>query len=132
MIYLDTSVALAALLSEDVLPPPTLWAAPLFSSRLLEYELWTRLHSKGLSNAHSESARDILSRVNIIEMSPDVLERVLEPFPIRVRTLDAIHLSTFNFLHRHRVKLKLATYDQRMKEAALSLGWSILDLPLSA
>lgn len=41
MIYLDSSVALAHLLVEDRVPPAALWAEPLVSSRLLEYELWT-------------------------------------------------------------------------------------------
>lgn len=36
MIYLDTSVALAHLLSEDRRPPDELWAEELVTSRLLE------------------------------------------------------------------------------------------------
>ena len=47
MIYLDTSVAVAHLLAEDRHPPDALWSHPLASSRLLEYELWTRLHGRG-------------------------------------------------------------------------------------
>jgi len=39
VIYLDTSVALAQLLSEDRLPPDRLWSETLVSSRLLEYEI---------------------------------------------------------------------------------------------
>ena len=48
MIYLDTSVALAHLLAEDVIPNATLWSETLVSSRLLEYELWTRVHARRL------------------------------------------------------------------------------------
>ena len=42
MIYLDTSVALAELFAEDQKAPEELWSELLVSSRLLEYELWTR------------------------------------------------------------------------------------------
>ncbi len=48
MIYLDTSVALAHVLVEDRTPPASLWQEPLVSSRLIEYELWTRIHAKRL------------------------------------------------------------------------------------
>ncbi len=45
MIYVDTSVVLAHLLTEDRSPPASFWQGNLVSSRLLEYEVWTRLHS---------------------------------------------------------------------------------------
>ena len=48
MISLDTSVALAYLLVEDHQPPDTLWEETLISRRLLEYEIWTSLHGRGL------------------------------------------------------------------------------------
>jgi hypothetical protein len=50
--YLDSSVALAHLLVEDRVPPAALWAEPLVSSRLLEYELWTRIHARRLGGSH--------------------------------------------------------------------------------
>ena len=52
MVYLDTSVALAHLMAEDRLPDDALWDEPLVSSRLLEYEIWTRLHARQLSATH--------------------------------------------------------------------------------
>ncbi len=45
MTYLDASVALAHLLAEDRVPPERLWQENLISSRLLEYEIWTRIHA---------------------------------------------------------------------------------------
>jgi len=38
MTYVETSVILAQLLAEDRYPPESLWADPLVSSRLTEYE----------------------------------------------------------------------------------------------
>jgi hypothetical protein len=47
LIYLDSSVALAQLLGGDMRLPPRLWGEDLVSSRLLEYEFWTRANAVG-------------------------------------------------------------------------------------
>ncbi len=122
MIYLDTSVALAHLLVEDRKPAETLWAAPLIASRLLEYEIWNRLNARGLSSTHGEAARDLIGRVAFVELSTVVLARALEPFPVAVRTLDALHLASIEFLRERRQIVELATYDERMLAAARALG----------
>jgi len=54
VIYVDTSVALAQLLAEDRRPPASLWNETLVASRLLEYELWTRLHARKLAGFRSQ------------------------------------------------------------------------------
>ncbi|HEX9146519.1 MAG TPA: PIN domain-containing protein, partial [Candidatus Binatia bacterium] len=90
MIYLDTSVALAQLLAEDRVPPERLWQQPLISSRLIEYEIWTRIHALKLAPSHADEVRSLLSRLALIELAPPVLARALEPFPKPVRTLDAL------------------------------------------
>ena len=51
MIYLDTSVALAHLLGETRVPQPSLWNEALIASRLLEYEIWARVHAQ-IGRAH--------------------------------------------------------------------------------
>ena len=61
MIYLDTSVVLAQLLAEDHRPPAALWSETLVSSRLMEYEIWTRLHARTLADSHGEAARRLQS-----------------------------------------------------------------------
>lgn len=103
MIYLDTSVALAQLLSVDRIPPPALWQSTLVSSRLLQYELWTRLNARGLASSHGEDLRRLLARVNFVELVAPVLARALEPFPKPVRTLDALHLASMDFLRASRL-----------------------------
>jgi predicted nucleic acid-binding protein len=121
VIYLDTSVALAQLLSEDRLPPAGLWNEPLASSRLLEYEIWTRIHARRLLRSHGDAVRALLGRVALIELAPPVLTRALEPFPRPVRTLDALHLATVEFLRRQGQAVKLASYDHRLVSAARGL-----------
>lgn len=122
MIYLDTSVALAQLLAEDRCPPPSLWREPLISSRLLEYEVWTRIHARRLAASHAEPARLLLGRIALIELAPPVLARALEPFSVPVRTLDALHLASMEFLRGQGQTVRLASYDDRMIAAASRLG----------
>jgi uncharacterized protein len=69
VIYLDSSVALAHLLVEDQAPPEDVWRQPVISSRLLEYEVWNRLHARGLGRSHEEEARALITRLALIELS---------------------------------------------------------------
>lgn len=128
MIYLDTSVALAHLLTEDRSPPDALWQQPLVSSRLFEYEVWNRIHARGLSRSHAEEVRALIGRVALIEMAPPVLARALEPFPVPVRTLDALHLASMEFLRARRQTLELASYDDRLVAAARALDVPLYEL----
>ena len=127
MIYLDTSVAMAHLLGEDRRPSDTLWQQLLVSSRLLEYELWVRIQARGLSGSHAERVRETLERVGLVELEPHVLARVLEPFPAPVRTLDALHLATVEFLRSQGQAISLASYDQRLNTAARALQIPLFD-----
>ena len=129
MIYLDTSVPLAQLLAEDRKPPADLWKEPLLSSRLLEYEVWCRLHAHHLEASHGEAARQLLGRISFLELSPETLGRALDPFPEPVRTLDALHLASIEFLRGRRLDVRLATYDRRMTTTAGSMAISLVPLP---
>ncbi len=125
MIYLDTSVALAHLLSEDRIPSYDLWKQSLVSSRLLEYELWTRIHARKLGESHGEHVRTLLGHVALMELVPSTLARAMEPFPVPVRTLDALHLASIDFLQKRSQKLSLATYDERLSTVAKAMGIEI-------
>lgn len=121
MIYLDASVALAQIFAEDRTPPADLWDEPLASSRLLHYEVWSRVHARRLA-AHAAAVRDVLDAVAVVELTPLVLARAVEPFPAPVRTLDALHLATIEFLRGQGQRIELATYDGRLLAAARALG----------
>lgn len=118
MIYLDTSVVLAQLLAADRCPPEALWNDVLVSSRLLQYEVWTRIHAGNLAKSHESEVRALLARLAFVELSGPVLARALDPFPRKVRTLDALHLSTLEFLRGQGQVVQLASYDDRMIEVA--------------
>ena len=128
MIYLDTSVALAHLLAEDRVPPDRLWQEPLISSRLIEYEIWTRIHARKLTRSHADEVRSLLSRLALIELAPPVLARALEPFPKPVRTLDALHLASMEFLRKQGQSVTLASYDERLISGARALRFPLYKL----
>jgi hypothetical protein len=121
VIYLDSSVALAHLLAEDRSPPEAMWREPLVASRLLEYEVWNRIHARQLGRSHGDEARALIGRLALIELAAPVLARALEPFPTPVRTLDALHLASIEFLRSRNQTVALASYDARQLAAARAL-----------
>lgn len=127
MIYLDTSVVLARLFAEDRSPPDAFWSQAFVASRLLEFEVFKRVHARGAASTHGGDARRLVDRVNLLEMSADVLGRALLPFPQPVRTLDALHLATMVFLRSRGLVPALATYDQRLATAAVGEGFALAD-----
>jgi uncharacterized protein len=128
VIYVDTSVALAHLLAQDRTPRAALWREPLVSSRLLTYEVWNRIHARRLARALADDVGDLLGRFAFLELTPPVLARALQPFPMPVRTLDALHLASMVFLAEQGQDIRLATYDAQMREVAGALGLRRYDL----
>ena len=127
MIYLDSSVALARLLFEPRSPAAPFWQERLVSSRLLEYEVWNRVHAYGLTGSHANQAAVLLMGIEMVEMHRPVLERALQPLPLSLRTLDALHLATMDFLSNRGEALEIASYDNRLLAGAQALG-----IPLAA
>jgi hypothetical protein len=59
-----------------------------------------------------------LARLSWVEMRPEVLTRATLPFPLPLRTPDALHLASMTFLREHGYDVSLATYDARLARAA--------------
>jgi hypothetical protein len=125
VIYLDSSVALAHLLAEDLFPAEDLWRQQLVSSRLLECEVWNRIHARRLDRSHGDAVRALIGNVALLELAPQVLVRALDPFPIPVRTLDALHLASIEFLRQRQQQVELASYDERLIAGARALDISL-------
>ncbi len=128
MTYVDTSVALSQLFAEDIRPSPSLWAQPLIASRLLEYEVWTRLNARGLSDSHGDWARQLVGGIALVELMPPILERALDPFPMPVRTLDALHLATMHHLRINGQRIELASYDRQMNQVAEAMDFPLVSV----
>jgi uncharacterized protein len=129
VIYIDTSVALAHLLSEDRRPPEKLWEQDLVASRLMEYELWVRINARELTRSHGDLVRLLLARVAFVEMDARVLGRACHPFPMPVRTVDALHLATAAFLRERGHAVEMASYDLRLCKGAEAMGIPLLEMP---
>ncbi|MEX2182513.1 MAG: PIN domain-containing protein [Gemmatimonadaceae bacterium] len=125
---MDSSVALASLFAETTRPPAEFWDRALCSSRLLEYELWTVVNGRGRNRELGDAVVELLSRIGLFELGGEVLDRVLEPFPSPVRTLDAIHLATADFARQQGPRVEFASYDQRQLEVARKLGFDTVVL----
>ena len=89
------------------------------------------MQARGLTGTQVDPARELLARIAMIELSPLVLARASEPFPQPVRTLDALHLASLEWLLQCRLEPALASYDQRMVAAARSIGIPIRELGLT-
>ncbi len=125
MTYIDSSVALAYVLVETRMPSQAFWNSTLVSSRLLAYEVWNRLQKGALTRAMDQGARALLSGIALVDLSEPVLARALEPWPTPVRTLDALHLATVDYLGGRGEAVELASYDNRLLAAARALGIAI-------
>lgn len=122
MIYVDSSVALAKLLAEKRRVPDSFWDLDLVSSRLLEYEVWNRVHARRLAEALGQQTAALFQRIRIVELSPEALARALEPFQIPLRTLDTLHVATIEYLRRVGQDVRLASFDERMLASARALN----------
>lgn len=127
-VYLDTSVALAHLLSEDQAPPEGLWGEALVSSRLLEYEMRTRLRAMGLEASHGALARELLFHIALLELVRPVIGRDATGMPAKLRTLDALHLASMGFLREQGAEAALASYEVRLNTAAEAMGFELYPL----
>lgn len=125
MIYLDSSILLARLFTEAVSPSERFWSQPFTSSRLLEYDVMSRINLRADATRLTESGRAIMDRVQLIELSPVVLARALAPYPVQVKTLDGLHLATMDYLRANGQSVRLASYDKRLIAAAHTLGIAI-------
>jgi predicted nucleic acid-binding protein len=87
--------------------------------------MYTRIHVRRPDLAGSPSLRALLAGTALIELSGPVLARALQPWPVPLRTLDALHLATAEYLRRQEEQVELASYDNRLLDAAHAIGLPI-------
>jgi predicted nucleic acid-binding protein len=121
VIYLDSSIVLAHVFAEPQSMPDSLWRDEIVSSRLLEYEVWNRVHGRKVPQAHA-MVRTLIDRIGFFELDRSHLACALEPFPVHVRSLDSLHLATIEYVRGRGHDVELASFDRRMIEAARALG----------
>jgi predicted nucleic acid-binding protein len=94
---------------------------PLVASALARSEVNRSV--LGLGERFHRRAADVLSRIDLVRVSNQVLETAGRLEPATVRTLDAIHLATAGLFDA--TLSGVITYDDRMAGAAQSYGWTV-------
>jgi predicted nucleic acid-binding protein len=128
VIYLDSSVVLARLFAEVRSLPDSVFQSSPVSSRLLEYEVWNRIHARHLTRSLDQQTRDLIGRIALTDLIPAVLSRALEPFPTPVRTLDALHLASMAYLREQGQEIALASFDKGLNAGARALGIPLYEM----
>jgi uncharacterized protein len=127
LIYLDTSAVVKLFIDEPETPNLRKWlvkqAEPrLVSSALLGVEL-IRVLSLMDPDMVGAAEQFLASDVDIVEVTPTVLSGATYVSPPRVRTLDAIHLTTA--LDLAEVLDVLLSYDKVLLDAARGHGLTV-------
>lgn len=91
---------------------------PLTSSALARTEVLRALLDEG--EAGLARGREVLGRLNLVRVNDRVLNAAGALLPSELRSLDAIHLATA--LQLGEDGYQLVTYDERMAQAARTLG----------
>jgi predicted nucleic acid-binding protein len=133
-VYLDSSVVLRVVLGEK--------------DRLVE---WSRISEAVTSEITRVECLRILDRMRIdrivddrelvrrrgttlgmltsfetVRLNRSVLDRAADPFPTRIRTLDAVHLATALIARPRFPALRFATHDADLGAAAVAEGFLVL------
>lgn len=122
--YVDSSAIVKLVASESETPALSKFLAnrrPLISSALATTEVHRAVLPLGES--FLRQATDVLSRIELVRVSNEVLEDAGRLKPTSLRSLDAIHLATAALFGN--TLSGLITYDGRMLGAAESFGWSV-------
>ena len=86
----------------------------------VEFDVLNRLRARGATAKHGNDARQLVDRINLVEISGQVLSRAFLPLTLPMNTLDALHLATMAFLREQGLTPAPATCDQRMVAACSS------------
>ncbi|RRD49412.1 type II toxin-antitoxin system VapC family toxin [Arachnia propionica] len=124
LVYLDSSVALRAILNVPQRPRLLRWLESpdrfLVSSRLLRTEIIRTLRRDGRPLVE---AQPLLARVGLWDISRET-HVLAEAIGRHVKTLDALHLATAVLVGQ---PITIATHDARMAAAAEYLGLPTID-----
>ena len=132
--YLDASVILRRALGQ---PDPLAWddVNAMVTSSLTRVECLRTVDRLRVQRAVDEISqlrtREVLYRIfesySVIEVGATVLERAAMPFPVPIKTLDAIHLaSALLFQEASGEPIRLATHDRALAQAGRAMGFEVV------
>ena len=133
--YIETSALLAALLDKDRGAKRSLRAATLrIASSLTIVEARRALvRARTTGRIDDKQARltaralqTFARRCALVPITDDILDRAARPFPAEpVRTLDAIHLASAEFLGEPPALITIVTRDERIRRNAEAMGYIV-------
>jgi uncharacterized protein len=95
---------------------------PLVSSALARVEVARACLALG--DVVASRAREVVARFELVRINERVLAVASTLLPLEMRSLDAIHLATASLFGPSL--RAVVTYDTRMTDAALALGWNVV------
>ena len=128
--YLDSSVLLRHILLGEEPIRHALEFPRVVSSELIEIECRRVLHRCRLAGELTDEALtvarerldEVLAGIDLLEMSRQIKQRAMAPFPVNVRTLDALHVATALMVGEDAGGVALFSHDEGMNRCARSLG----------
>ena len=128
--YLDASVLLRHILLGEEPIRHALEFPRVVSSELIEIECRRVLHRCRLAGELTDEALtvarerldEVLAGIDLLEISRQIKQRAMDPFPVNVRTLDALHVATALMVGEDAGGVALFSHDEGMNRCARSLG----------
>lgn len=128
--YLDSSVVLRHILLGEEPIRRALKFPRVVSSELIEIECRRVLHRYRLAGDFDdetfaearERLDDVLGGLDLLEMTRLIKLRAMDPFPVSIRTQDALHISTAVAVAESTDGLSLFSHDRSMNICARSIG----------
>ena len=133
--YLDSSVALRIVLGARRALPKWQSLEHVVSSALIEVECLRTLDRLRLVEnigpqeiaVRRQAVYDLVSRIDVIDVTAAVLTRASQPLPVSLRTLDAIHLaSAMLWRETGQDEIEIASHDEALALAARAIGFSVV------
>jgi hypothetical protein len=124
VVYLDSSAIVKLVVQEpesQALRRYLPRRRPLVSSALARVEVSRAVLPLG--EEALRRAREVLARIDLVRINNRVLVKAGVLEPAELRSLDAIHLATAALLED--TLARFVCYDDRMSQAAQSLGWTV-------
>jgi predicted nucleic acid-binding protein len=133
--YIDSSIVLRIIFGENerLLAPKNLRTT--IASEILKIECFRTLERIRMSLKLDEKEflertlllNQALRTIRFIRFSPAILERACQPYPVTLKSLDAIHLSTaLVWKQWKKSELAFLTHDEQLGKAATAMNFTVL------
>jgi len=133
-VYFDSSVVLRVVLGERGRLAEWSRASEAVTSEITRVECLRVLDRLRLAGGMAErelarrraTALTVLSGFELIRLNRAVLVRAAEPFPMQIRTLDALHVASALLVRARYPALRFATHDADLAVVALAEGLPVI------